>query len=78
MKPKPDCKFCRGTGTVTDWVDYGSTRVPMETPCDCATGDYPEVERCSACKENAEFVMNDEWEWRSECCGAKATPVEAA
>lgn len=31
----PKCPYCHGSGTVTDWVDYGSTTVPMESPCDC-------------------------------------------
>jgi hypothetical protein len=35
MTPNPDCKICLGTGTVTDWVDYGSTIVPMYSDCDC-------------------------------------------
>lgn len=29
------CRSCRGTGTVYDWVDYGSTRVQMPSTCDC-------------------------------------------
>jgi len=57
-------------------VDYGSTTVPMDSTCECTTGDYPEVERCSRCGENSSFTMNDEWEWTSDCCGAKAIPVD--
>lgn len=33
--PKPDCEFCHGTGTVEDWVDYGSTSISMSSDCDC-------------------------------------------
>lgn len=36
------CSRCGGTGTIktTDWVDYGSTVVPMESSeyCDCYIG----------------------------------------
>lgn len=35
----PDCKFCHGEGFVTDWVDYGSTTVPMQTACECMPDD---------------------------------------
>lgn len=31
----PDCPSCHGQGYVTDWVDYGSTTVPMNTTCEC-------------------------------------------
>jgi hypothetical protein len=31
----PDCIYCHGQGYVTDWVDYGSTTVPMNTGCEC-------------------------------------------
>lgn len=75
MKPNASCKYCHGNGVVTDWVDYGSTRVPMETGCDCTSGDYPEIERCSRCKEEAYFNLSEEFEWLSECCSAMATNV---
>jgi hypothetical protein len=39
ITPDPKCPICHGTGTVTDWVDYGSTRVPIETPCECLGSD---------------------------------------
>ena len=35
----PQCRQCRGTGVVTDSVDYGSTTANLESPCDCAV-DY--------------------------------------
>jgi hypothetical protein len=37
-----NCKYCRGTGLVTDWVDYGSIQVPMATICDCVLEQVPE------------------------------------
>lgn len=35
----PQCKFCRGTGVVTDSVPYGMGNVGMDSPCECVT-DY--------------------------------------
>jgi hypothetical protein len=35
----PQCKFCRGTGVVTDSVPYGMGNVGMDSPCECAV-DY--------------------------------------
>lgn len=32
------CRICHDTGVVTDWVDYGSTRIPMDSSCDCEAG----------------------------------------
>ena len=39
IRPDAACPYCRGTGIVTDWVDYGSTRVPMDSECDCSFDD---------------------------------------
>jgi len=35
ITPEQDCPFCHGTGEVNDWVDYGSTKVPMPSLCGC-------------------------------------------
>jgi hypothetical protein len=35
----PKCRQCRGTGVVSDTVDYGSTTAQLESACDCAV-DY--------------------------------------
>ena len=35
----PKCRQCRGTGVVSDAVDYGSTTAQLESPCECAV-DY--------------------------------------
>ena len=35
----PQCRQCRGTGVVTDIVDWGSTTANLESPCDCQV-DY--------------------------------------
>jgi hypothetical protein len=39
IKPAATCPYCHGTGLITDWVDYGSTRVPMDSDCDCVFED---------------------------------------
>lgn len=38
-KPDPNCRYCRGTGQVVDYVPYGDTSVPMYTECECV--EYP-------------------------------------
>lgn len=44
------CTKCDGTGLITcvDWVDYGSTTVPMQTTslCDCL-----DFGKCPVCDE---------------------------
>lgn len=35
------CKYCFGTGYVSDWVDYGSTRMSMQSICDCVIEQLP-------------------------------------
>jgi len=35
VQPDPECSMCRGTGEVCDWVDYGSTVVPLRSACEC-------------------------------------------
>lgn len=38
-----ECKFCHGSGTVTDYVDYGSTVVGMNSDCDaCVEAGWPD------------------------------------
>lgn len=39
---KEGCEFCHGTGTVSDWVDYGMTSVPIESTCDCVIEQLPD------------------------------------
>ena len=41
MKADPTCRYCQGTGIVTDWVDCGNMRVPLETTCSCAVTICP-------------------------------------
>ena len=31
----PDCPLCHGTGTLYDWVPYGSGDIQMPIGCDC-------------------------------------------
>jgi len=31
----PTCRQCRGTGVVSDTVDYGSTTAQNDSPCEC-------------------------------------------
>jgi hypothetical protein len=31
----PKCTICHGSGVVVDYVDYGSTIVPMDSYCEC-------------------------------------------
>jgi hypothetical protein len=42
IKPKPGCKYCNGSGEVVDWVDYGSTQVPLTSLCSCIEEQLPE------------------------------------
>jgi hypothetical protein len=42
IKPSLTCKACLGTGEVNDFVDYGSTTVPMPSLCDCVLEQVPE------------------------------------
>lgn len=35
LKAKKDCRECHGSGTVTDWVDYGSAKIAMNSDCEC-------------------------------------------
>ena len=35
IKPKPDCEYCHGEGTVYDTVDYGSTTAQLPNFCNC-------------------------------------------
>ncbi len=44
--PDVKCKYCYGTGEVTDWVDYGSASVPMYTTCECVDIQLPEEFDC--------------------------------
>lgn len=37
-----NCKFCRGSGLVTDYVPYGSISVPMRSTCECFEVNLPE------------------------------------
>lgn len=54
--PVAGCKDCHGTGEVADWVDYGSTTVPMYSTCWCVDDQLPEEFDC----------MHDEIELVSE------------
>jgi hypothetical protein len=40
--PNPNCRYCHGKGEINDWVDYGSTRVPMPSLCDCILDQLPD------------------------------------
>jgi hypothetical protein len=67
MKADPKCKYCKGTGTVVDWVDYGSTRVSMSSQCDCA------VEECPKCKSGDTYLdyidpFTNAEQWRCNDC----------
>lgn len=42
LKPNPSCKACRGTGEVSDIVDWGATTTQMMSLCDCVTDQVPE------------------------------------
>ena len=44
LKANKNCKNCRGSGTVTDWVDYGSVRVLMYFDCECVFESATEEE----------------------------------
>ena len=58
----PDCPMCHGAGVVTDWVDYGSTRVPMETGCECVYADDPSDDgQPSDLQEHQDFAHDDDW-----------------
>jgi hypothetical protein len=68
------CKSCQDTGIVIDWVDYGSTSVPMESYCECEYGDK-RAERyiCDGCGMNspateATFMPGNEGEDNSLLC----------
>jgi hypothetical protein len=37
-----------------------------------------EMAFCSRCKDNANFVKDEDGEWVSECCGWPAIPVDVA
>ena len=38
-----DCRYCHGSGTVYDTVDYGSTTAQMPSDCeDCISAGWPE------------------------------------
>lgn len=37
-----NCRYCHGSGTVYDTVDYGSTTAQMSSDCDCAFDQLPE------------------------------------
>ena len=54
-----NCKACRGTGLIMDWVDYGSTQVSMPAICDCIFEQVPEG------LEDAEIIIveaGNSWE----------------
>lgn len=55
--PVIGCSLCHGRGVIVDWVDYGSTQVPLESLCSCVTDQVDD--------ENAviELVSLDEREW---------------
>ena len=42
ITPNPNCKFCHGSGTVYDIVDYGSTTASMPSDCGCVDEQLPE------------------------------------
>ena len=42
ISPEPNCKYCHGTGEITDWVPYGDTDAAMTTTCDCVLEQVPE------------------------------------
>ncbi len=42
IAPNPHCKFCHGSGTVYDSVDYGSATVQMPSWCGCVEEQIPE------------------------------------
>ena len=42
VEAKVSCKYCHGSGAVTDYVPYGSTSVPMQTTCDCFVDNLPD------------------------------------
>ena len=44
IPPDPHCQCCHGRGVVTDWVDYGSTVVPLDSTCDCVLEQLPDDE----------------------------------
>ncbi len=44
VTPEPGCASCNGAGIVVDYVDWGSTTVPLESYCDCVTDQVPEDE----------------------------------
>ena len=54
ITPRRDCRFCHGTGTVTDWVDYGSTVIPMPSLCDCV------LEQVKSDSSDIEIVLEEE------------------
>lgn len=60
LKAKKGCKYCYGLGRITDWVDYGSTRVPMYSDCDCPFTDIDE--------ETFEKIDNNEIKYEIEPC----------
>jgi hypothetical protein len=42
ITPMEHCRYCHGTGTVTEWHDYGSTRAAEYLTCDCVSEQLPE------------------------------------
>ncbi len=42
VTPLASCKFCRGSGTVYDIVDWGSTTASMPSDCECIDEQLPE------------------------------------
>jgi RecJ-like exonuclease len=52
-EPNPNCRYCHGTGIVTDWVPYGSTNVPMDSDCDCM---YEDDVECPICEGNGNVI----------------------
>jgi hypothetical protein len=54
----PDCRCCGGAGYVTDWVDYGSARVPMRTGCECVQEE--DDGQPSDLQEHQDFAHDDD------------------
>ena len=54
LKADKNCKFCHGSGTVYDWVPYGSTNVSMPSDCECVF-DSATDEELKLIDKGAEF-----------------------
>lgn len=56
ITPVVGCPHCHGRGVIVDWVDWGSTRVPLKSLCSC-------VEDQVDGDAEIELVSLDEREW---------------